>query len=66
MEEIPDGANGDDNIENNDCDEIIACWAEGMSLSQIARKMRLPIKTVSRELKRKQREFVDQGEAGYG
>lgn len=66
MDEIAGGTSGDDHIEHIEPDKILACWAKGMSLGQIARETRLSVGVIKRELKLKQKELVAQRGGGYG
>lgn len=66
MSDITDGQDGDDNIGHIRRQQILDCWAEGMTLGEIAEETKLSVGVVKRILKEMQKEFVARGGGGYG
>lgn len=60
------GQGGDDNIGHIKRQQIFECWAEGMTLGQIAEETKLSVGVVKRILKEMQKKLVARGGGGHG
>jgi DNA-binding CsgD family transcriptional regulator len=61
MNDMTGGQGGDGNIGHIKRQQILDCWAEGMTLGQIAEKTKLSVRVVKRILKQMQKEIVAHG-----
>jgi DNA-binding CsgD family transcriptional regulator len=62
---VASGQGGDENIGHIKRQQIFDCWAEGMTLGQIAEETKLSVGVVKRILKDMQKELVARGGGGH-
>jgi DNA-binding CsgD family transcriptional regulator len=65
MNAVAGDQGGDDNISHIKHQQIFDCWAEGMTLGQIAEEIKLSVGVVKRILKEMQKKLVARGSGGH-